>query len=324
MNTVCIIGYGYWGKILHRTLLNHPDFYVKSICDRHSENKDKAILLQDGVAFLSDPTHAFSDESIDLIVIATQPQHHFSLCHSALIANKNVFVEKPMTLQADQAKTLYDLAQTKNKKIWVDHTFLFTGTYDAIRNIINNNAIGDIKRWHSTRSIVGAFSKPVDVIWDLLVHDLYILIDLFGIPIAINPMITANTMHTDCRDTLIAGFVFSNGLHATIHCDRLFHCKKREIIISGTTGTIVWDEMNDNKIQLFDYEKQPDTITASFVSHYEQPEIVEYKKEDALLVEMSALSTFLSAEKPLFFPNRDIGTFIIELLEKISTENVHE
>lgn len=324
MNMVCIIGYGYWGKILHRTVYNHPDFQVRYICDRHSDNQAYANQLQSDIQFISDPSVALSDTSINLVIIATQPENHFLLCQAALNANKNVFVEKPITLQSSHAKILYDLAQKKNKKIWIDHTFLFTGTYEAVKKTIQNNVIGHVKRWHSTRSIVGAFSKPVDMIWDLLVHDLYILIDLFGIPIAVDPIISASTMYSHCKDTLIAGFIFSNGLHATIHCDRLFHSKKREIVIAGTMGTLVWDEMKEDKILRFHHQKQSAQIATSFVSQYEQPEKISYHADEALSVEMSALSAFLKTEKTLFFPDQRTAIFIIELLENLSVNYAYE
>src|SRR3990167_5579090 len=137
MRNVCIIGYGYWGSILHKNFCRHKEFEIKYICDRNTiklaEAKKNAST---NCILLTNPKQAFDDPRVDLIVIATQAVYHFDLCVSALKANKHIFVEKPFTLSSNEAKYLYQLALRQKRKIWVDHTFLFTCGYQKLKHCL--------------------------------------------------------------------------------------------------------------------------------------------------------------------------------------------
>ena len=88
---------------------------------------------------------------------------------------KHVFVEKPFTSNAVQAQELIDLAHQKNLKIMVDHTFLFTGAVRKIRQLVNEDALGNLYYYDSTRVNLGLFQHDINVLWDLAPHDLSIM-----------------------------------------------------------------------------------------------------------------------------------------------------
>ena len=67
---------------------------------------------------------------------------HFELAKSALNNGKHVFVEKPFTSTSAQAEQLIDLAEQKHLQIMVDHTFLFTGAVKKIRQLMDDNTLG--------------------------------------------------------------------------------------------------------------------------------------------------------------------------------------
>ena len=110
MKTLGIIGYGYWGPVLLRNFNHHKEFKVKYICDRNSTKLEKAKkIAPTNCIFLNEPKEILEDPKIDLVVIATQAAHHFSLAMMALQANKNIFVEKPLVLSSREAKIIYQL-----------------------------------------------------------------------------------------------------------------------------------------------------------------------------------------------------------------------
>ena len=94
---------------------------------------------------------------------------------SALENGKHVFVEKPFTSSVAQAEELIELADRKNLKIMVDHTFLFTGAVKKIRQLVDEGALGNLYYYDSTRVNLGLFQHDVNVIWDLAPHDLSIM-----------------------------------------------------------------------------------------------------------------------------------------------------
>ena len=91
---------------------------------------------------------------------------------------KTLFVEKPFTQTTDQAQVLVDLAASKNLRIMVDHTFLFTGAVRKIKELISRGELGDILYYDSVRVNLGLFQHDVNVIWDLAPHDFAIMLHL--------------------------------------------------------------------------------------------------------------------------------------------------
>ena len=100
---------------------------------------------------------------------------HFELAKVALENGKHVFVEKPFTSTTQQAEELIELADRKNLRIMVDHTFLFTGAVRKMRQLIDEGVLGDLYYYDSTRVNLGLFQHDVSVIWDLAPHDLSVM-----------------------------------------------------------------------------------------------------------------------------------------------------
>ena len=88
---------------------------------------------------------------------------------------KHVFVEKPFTLTSAQGEELVELAERRNLKIMVDHTFLFTGAVRKISQLIDENALGQLYYYDSMRVNLGLLQHDVNVLWDLAPHDLSIM-----------------------------------------------------------------------------------------------------------------------------------------------------
>ena len=128
-----------------------------------------------GVSVTSDLNDVLGSPCIDAVCVVTPVWTHYELAKAALENGKHVFVEKPFTSSVAQAEELIELAERKNLKIMVDHTFLFTGAVKKIRQLIDEGALGKLYYYDSTRVNLGLFQHDVNVIWDLAPHDLSIM-----------------------------------------------------------------------------------------------------------------------------------------------------
>ena len=99
MIKVGLIGYGKWGKILHDKLVNICD--VKFVCTSKDTYTDKL-------------------DGVDWVVVSTPDDTHFDIVRNCITSGKNVFCEKPLTPTQEQSKKLYELAEYKNVKLYVD------------------------------------------------------------------------------------------------------------------------------------------------------------------------------------------------------------
>ena len=177
---------------------------------------------------------------------------HYKLAKAALENGKHVFVEKPFTSTSEQAEELIDLAERKNLKIMVDHTFLFTGAVRKIRELTESGALGDLYYYDSLRVNLGLFQHDVSVIWDLAPHDLSIMDHLIkGDPEAI--VATGESHLNGVEDVAFMTIYFPNNVIAHINVNWLSPVKIRMTMIGGQKKMLVWNDLvADEKIRVYD------------------------------------------------------------------------
>ena len=132
---VGVIGYGYWGPNIVRNLVGLDGCEVVAVCDRNPKALAKVQRTYPAVRVTADANEVIADPAIDAVAIITPVWTHYELAKAALDHGKHVFVEKPFTSTSAQAEELVELAERKNLRIMVDHTFLFTGAVKKIREL---------------------------------------------------------------------------------------------------------------------------------------------------------------------------------------------
>ena len=175
-----MIGYGYWGPKVLRNLEHLPKAEVLTLCDLNVAARKRAHKDYPQIEIVSDPSELMTSPEIDAIAVVTPVWTHYELAKAALENGKHVFVEKPFTSNTAQAEELIELAEKKNLKIMVDHTFLFTPAVRKIRELLEQNTLGKLYYYDSMRVNLGLFQHDVNVIWDLAPHDLSIMDHLIG------------------------------------------------------------------------------------------------------------------------------------------------
>ena len=175
MIRVGVLGYGYWGPNVVRNLHSLDSAQLVAICDQSPLAQERARRAYPCGEITSDTNEILRSPDVDAVAIITPVWTHFELAKAALENGKHVFVEKPFTANSDQAEDLIELAQMRNLKIMVDHTFLFTGAVRKIRQLIDEDELGDLYYYDSMRVNLGLFQHDIDVIWDLAPHDLSIM-----------------------------------------------------------------------------------------------------------------------------------------------------
>src|SRR5271166_2610434 len=132
-----VIGYGYWGPNIVRNLDGLEGARVMAVSDKVPAERARAQKMTRGVQVTADASEVISSTEIDAVAIITPVWTHFELAKAALENGKHIFVEKPFTSTSSQAEELINLAATKDLKIMVDHTFLFTGAVKKIKQLLH-------------------------------------------------------------------------------------------------------------------------------------------------------------------------------------------
>jgi predicted dehydrogenase len=252
MIRVGVIGYGYWGPNIVRNLQSLNSAQVVAICDRIPEAQKRAKHSYPSVEVTSDATGILRSREIDAVAIITPVWTHFELAKAALENGKHVFVEKPFTPNSDQAERLIELAQKRDLKIMVDHTFLFTGAVRKIRQLIDQGELGDLYYYDSIRVNLGLFQHDINVIWDLAPHDLSIMDYLIqNEPEAV--VATGETHLNSHADVAFITVYFPHNTIAHINVNWLSPVKIRTTLIGGEKKMVVWNDLDaDEKVKVYD------------------------------------------------------------------------
>jgi len=139
---VGIVGFGMSSRVFHAPFLHTMSnmYELRSIVERHT---DEAIKIYPYIKTVRSTTELFNDPEIDLVIITTSNNLHYSLSKEALEHGKHVVVEKPMTIQSSEALELIKLAKTKKLILCPYQNRRYDSGFCTIKEIINKKLLGD-------------------------------------------------------------------------------------------------------------------------------------------------------------------------------------
>lgn len=255
MVRVAVVGAGYWGPNLIRNFVACPDTELVAVCDRDEERLAKVLRGYPGVEAVQEFEALVARADVDAVAIATPVDTHAPLGVAALRAGKHVLVEKPLAGSVYEAEQLVAVAKKYRRILMVDHTFIYSGPVQKIKQIIDSGEIGELYFIDSVRINLGMFQHDVNVVWDLAPHDLSILDHLVGqLPRSLSAF---GTCHADAlrgiEDVAYLNLDFSDGLLASLHVNWLSPVKVRHFIIGGSRKSIVYDDLDPTeRVKVYD------------------------------------------------------------------------
>lgn len=324
---VGLIGFGYWGPNLVRNFSLTDNCQVKMVADFRFDRISNINRLYPGIEITTDPFDIINNNDIDAVIIATPVFTHFELAEAALNNGKHVLVEKPMTSTTKQAEILLNIAEQKKLNLMVDHTFLYTGAVDKMKELIETDSIGKVKYFDSTRINLGLFQPDVNVLWDLAPHDLSILFHLVPYkPVSVNAV---GISHTDNQIENIAYLTinYENDFIAHFNCSWTSPVKVRSTLIGGDTKMIVYNDLEPSeKIRIYDtsYIHQNDEEKNRIMVDYRTGDVQIPKvstKEALASVAKDFIQSILQKKQPI--ANGQLGLDVVRILEasQISIKN---
>jgi len=222
------------------------------VCDKNPKCAERLRKVFPSMGFSVDENDILKSPAIDLVAVVTPVWTHYELAKRALENGKHIFVEKPFTCSVAQAEELIELADKKNLKIMVDHTFLFTGAVKKIKELVDQKELGDLYYYDSLRVNLGLFQHDVNVIWDLAPHDLSIMDYVIGKrPEAV--VATGERHLNGVEDVAFITVYFPNHIIAHVNVNWLSPVKVRTTLIGGEKKMLVWNDLEaDEKIKIYD------------------------------------------------------------------------
>jgi predicted dehydrogenase len=253
MTTLAQIGCGYWGPNLLRNFSALPGIRVKYLVDSSSDrrafvttNFPLTLAVESGEIPLGDP-------EVSGVIIATPADTHFQLAKAALLAGKHVFVEKPLATKVAEVDELDRLARERKLVLMAGHTFIFNAAVRYVRKLIDSGDLGEIRYIYSQRLNLGRIRSDIDALWNFAPHDISIIQYWLSEPDPISvSRIGMDFIQSGVEDVVFLNIKYPNKVMANIHVSWLDPQKVRKMIVVGSKKMVVYDDMVEDKIAIFD------------------------------------------------------------------------
>jgi len=319
--SIALIGAGYWGNKLMPKFLRNPDCTVKAVCDTHPAHR--AAVKQ---TFPSVPTTdsfgaILDDPAIAAVILATPPATHYTLARQAMEAGKHVWIEKPLSLRADEGRELVLLSQTQRKVLFVDHTFLYDPAIRRIRRLIADGELGLVQHIYSQRLNLGRIKRDSNVWWNSAPHDASIILYLFETAPKSIALHGYRYLQPGLEDLNIAVLEMTNGATAFIYHNWLFPENTAKLTVIGSKKMLVYEgKFEKRAVTLYEYEvnapcaqsststEWPTTIPSKMISETTLQGLTD--DEPLALAVSDFLSCAMSGSTPL-----SDGWFSLRVLE---------
>ncbi|MGE3319624.1 MAG: Gfo/Idh/MocA family protein [Candidatus Berkiella sp.] len=317
---IAVIGCGNWGKNLIRVY--HELGALKAICDT-DPLKMAHFQQQYGISCGSFTEILASD--VDAVVIATPSATHFELARLALLANKHVFIEKPMAHQLEQANQLQQLAKQRGRCLMVGHLLQYHPGYLKLKALKNEGVFGEIQSVHATRFNFGKFPTEESVLWDYAPHDVSMILGLFeALPTKVLATNENPLSHTSA-DTTTIHLHFADNKKARVISSWVHPFKEQKLMVTGDKAIALFDDCQawENKLTLFHYpETWNDGLPQPFIA---QKTIIPLLPAEPLKNECKHfLQAILTQSEPITgaFEALNVTTVLTAAIQSIATENV--
>ena len=253
MVKIGVIGCGYWGPNLIRNFSKIEECKVPWCSDLREERLSHMKQLYPDIKTTRNYLDVINDKEVDAVAIATPVSMHFEQAKMALLSNKHVLIEKPMTNNVKDAKELIEMANKNKKVLMVDHTFEYAPAVNEIKEIIENSELGKILTIDMIRVNLGLFQKDINVIWDLAPHDISILLFLLKkLPVSVKAE-GMGYIQKNIADDAHLTLKFSEEIMVHMHVSWLDPLKIRKVTIVGNKKMLVYDDTEQKeKIRIYD------------------------------------------------------------------------
>jgi UDP-2-acetamido-3-amino-2,3-dideoxy-glucuronate N-acetyltransferase len=244
-NNICVVGAGYWGKNHIRTL--HEQGLLGGIVESDSTVLKRFSDQYPEVDTYENIDYALQNKNFGGFTVATPAETHYGIAKEIIQSGKHVLVEKPLTLNIEDATELVDLARMHNVNVMVGHVLLFHPAIQKIKKLIDDGRIGKLQYIYSNRLNLGQVRTEENVFWSLAPHDIAIfqyIIDFYPDSIKANGV---SFIQNKIHDSTITQLKYPHCIEAHIFVSWLHPFKEHRMVIIGTEAMISFEDSSKHK-----------------------------------------------------------------------------
>jgi predicted dehydrogenase len=301
---VGVVGVGHFGRNHVRQYARHPDAKLIAVADV-DRSAAREVAAEYGCNAFAD--HRQLIGMVDAISIVTPTPHHAEIAGELLAAGIDILVEKPMTHDAASAAQLVETAERHRRVLQVGHIERFSSCFRALRELVSTPLYVECNRiapWKQR-------GTDVDVVLDLMIHDIDLIRGLAGSPVATVHAVGASVF-SGKPDLANARITFESGCVANITASRVSHKTERSLRIFQPSGYLVCDFGSS---RIFSYAVDGTTVAQKPTAVIART--LDVPKEDSLANEIDEFLQCIRNGKQPAVNGRD-GQEAIEIASRIN------
>ncbi len=270
-----LVSFGMSGRIFHAPFIErNPNFELKTILER---TKSKSKELYPNTTIVRSFDELLNDVELDLIVINSPTYLHFEMAKQALLANKHVVLEKPMTATSKEGQELLALSNEKSLMMAVYHNKRFEGGYKTVQKLLVNQKLGELLNSkfavHRYRPDIGPKAWKEEtypgagILYDIGSHLIDQCLVLFGWPLDLQAVLQIQRNNGAVIDYFELALIYKD-FTATIVSDMLTKKSKPTFTLVGTKSTYIKYGADPQESRLAQEPINWDEIGADFPENY--------------------------------------------------------
>lgn len=261
MVRIGVVGLGAWGWNVARSFAELRDCELVSCCDLDPKRTFAAARAWPSANVASGLTEMLTRDSLDAVVISSPAVTHYALAKQALLADKDVFIEKPFTLNVADAEELVDLAEQNDRVLMVGHLLEYHPVVRRLRTMIQSGELGEVYYIYTQRVNLGRIRGDENALWSFAPHDLSEIIYILGMEPTDVSVRGQSFIQEGIEDVVFMSIYFENRVMAHIHLSWLDPHKVRKTTIVGTHKMAVFDDTEPSeKLKIYNNHAEVPTI----------------------------------------------------------------
>jgi UDP-2-acetamido-3-amino-2,3-dideoxy-glucuronate N-acetyltransferase len=239
--SVAVVGGGYWGKNLVRNFSALKS--LAAVCDT-DENTLRALQAQyPSCRTFSSFRDVLCDDSVKAVAISSPAETHAALVREALLAEKDVFVEKPLCLSVDQGNQLVELARRSGRILMIGHLLWYHPAIVRLKELVQTGELGRIQYIYSNRLNLGKIRREENILWSFAPHDISVILGLLDeMPETIQAQ-GGNYLHQQIADVTVSMLSFPSGVKAHVFVSWLHPFKEQKLVVVGDRRMAVFNDL---------------------------------------------------------------------------------
>jgi predicted dehydrogenase len=247
-----LVGLGYWGNKYLRVLHELPSVKLVFVVDTDHSRLNQ-FDAAGSLPTYDEPLEALSSCKADAAIVVTPASTHQEVVKSCLEKGVHVMVEKPLALSSRDATELAQLSRESGRILYPAHIYAHNDSVRALSETANSKSFGEIRYITCLRAGLGPVRGDVNVLWDLVPHDLTILHSL-GLhePEAVRA-IGSSFLQQGVEDVVFCTLQYPGGAVAHIQASWLDPYKIRRVTVVGSRQMALFDDVaTDDSLKIYE------------------------------------------------------------------------